>query len=165
MANKKTPVRPAKYEAVFLSLIRSYGLIKRVMEPYFARFGISGSQWAVLRVLHRAEQEGTPSLRLTDLGERLLIRPPSITGVVDRLSRQRLVSRNASSTDLRTKQVCLTDRGRELVERVLEGHRDRVRAIFSGLSREEQKELYEMLDRVDCEMEKMAEREESSVAI
>jgi DNA-binding MarR family transcriptional regulator len=155
MADKKSPVRTATEEAAFRSLIRAYGLIKRVMEPYFARYGISGSQWAVLRTLHRAEKAGQFSLRLTDLGERLLVRPPSVTSVVDRLSRMGLVSRKPSSTDLRTKHVHLTDGGREVVDRVLVGHRDRVRAIFNGLSMEEQKDLHEMLDRVGCEMEKL----------
>ena len=50
------------------------------MQPYFARFGITGSQWGILRTLHRAEREGLPSLRVTDLSDRLLVRPPSITG-------------------------------------------------------------------------------------
>ena len=58
----------------FRELIRTYGLVERVMHPYFARFGITGSQWGVLRNLHRAQEEGLPRLRLTELGERLLIR-------------------------------------------------------------------------------------------
>ena len=62
-------------EMAFRSLIRTLGLLKRVMEPHFARFGISGSQWGVLRTLHRAqEEEGLVDLRLIDLGDRLLIR-------------------------------------------------------------------------------------------
>src|SRR5438270_5216932 len=90
--------RPA--EGAFRELIRVIGLVERVMQPYFARFGISGSQWGVLRQLHRAEEDGAPGLRLTDLSERLLIRPPSVTGVVDRLERAGLVVRDGSRTDL-----------------------------------------------------------------
>src|SRR5438045_9539495 len=83
--------RPA--EGAFRELIRTYGLVERVMQPYFAGFGISGSQWGVLRNLHRAEQAGQTGLRVTALSERLLIRPPSVTGVVDRLQRAGLVAR------------------------------------------------------------------------
>src|SRR5437588_8101078 len=113
-----TPPEDATEEA-FRGLIRSIGLIERAMQPYFARFGISGSQWGVLRTLHRAAASGQPALRLTDLSDRLLIRPPSVTGVVDRLERMGLVQRDASPTDLRAKQVSLTERGRNLVHRVL----------------------------------------------
>src|SRR5437016_1502421 len=113
-------IRPT--EAAFRELIRILGLLERVMQPYFARFGISGSQWGVLRTLHRAEEDGREGLRLTDLSDRLLIRPPSVTGVVDRLERAGLVVRVGSPTDLRAKQVALTPQGRQLVERVLAVH-------------------------------------------
>src|ERR1700732_2583992 len=110
MAAVKKPLarqtaRPA--ESAFRALIHTLGLVERVMQPYFASFGISASQWGVLRTLHRAEQEGLPGLRLTDLGERLLIRPPSVTGVVDRLERAGLVERAGSPFDMRAKQVAL----------------------------------------------------------
>src|SRR5215471_16279693 len=88
--------------------IRVEGLLERVMQSYFARFGISGSQWGLLRTLHRAEQEEQAGLRLTDLSDRLLIRPPSVTGAVDRLERAGLVVRGNSMADHRAKQVALT---------------------------------------------------------
>src|SRR2546421_2688471 len=101
---------PRTAESAFREMIRVFGLLEQVMNPYFARFGISGAQWGVLRNLHRAEQEGLPGLRLTDLCEKLLIRPPSVTGVVDRLERAGLVRREGVPTDLRAKQVVLTGR-------------------------------------------------------
>src|SRR5437764_7881244 len=102
-------------ENAFRELIRTFGLVERVMQPYFAQFGISGSQWGVLRQLHRAELEGQASLRLTELSERLLIRPPSVTGLVDRLERAKLVVRAGSPTDLRAKQIAPTRAARTLV--------------------------------------------------
>src|ERR1700731_4431170 len=94
-------------EGAWRELLRVFGMFERIMHPYFARFGISGSQWGVLRTLHRAEQTNLTGLRLTDLSERLLIRPPSVTGVVDRLERAGLVERTGSPTDLRAKQIGL----------------------------------------------------------
>src|SRR5437660_2632332 len=86
---------------VFRKLIGTSGLLQRVIQPYFAQFGISGAQWGVLRNLHRAEKNGEPGLRLTDLGRRMLVRPPSVTGIVDRLEKMRLIVRQASETDAR----------------------------------------------------------------
>src|SRR5438876_6901850 len=77
--------------------IRVQGLMERVMQHYFGRFGISGSQWGLMRTLHRAEQDGQAGLRLTDLSDRLLIRPPSVTGAVDRLERAGLVVRDQAA--------------------------------------------------------------------
>lgn len=129
-------------------LIRCFGLIERIMHPYFARFGISGAQWGVLRNLHRAEQDGQSGLRLTDLGERLLIRPPSVTGVVDRLEKAGLVSRDGLPTDLRAKQVALTDKGRQIVEQVLEVHQGYIDNLLGGLNAKEQAELLKLLGKL-----------------
>src|SRR5665213_2582195 len=109
-------------DITFRAMLRTLGLVERVMQPYFAQFGITGSQWGVLRVLHRAEAEGLPGLRLTDLSERLIIRPPSVTGVVDRLERLGLVVRQSVPGDLRVKRVTLTTKARQLLDRVLGRH-------------------------------------------
>src|SRR5512140_2854253 len=113
-------------EQAFHSLIRSYGRLRQVMDPYFARFGISASQWAILRVLQRAEAAGQRGLRLTDLGQRLLIRPPSVTAVVDRMERRGLLERQPSRTDQRSRVVALTPAGRKLLATVLKVHAKKV---------------------------------------
>jgi DNA-binding MarR family transcriptional regulator len=121
-------------EAVFHSLLRTMGLLRQLTEPYFSRFGVSAPQWDTLRVLHRAERQGRKDLRPTDLAERLLIQPPSVTGVVDRLERHGLVKRTLSRTDMRVRQVSLTPRGRKLVGEVLVGHSAHVQSLFAGLT-------------------------------
>jgi DNA-binding MarR family transcriptional regulator len=143
--------RPA--EGTFRELLRVLGLLERVMQPYFAQFGISGSQWGVLRNLHRAEQDGLPGLRLTDLSDRLLIRPPSVTGVVDRLERAGLVVRDGSPFDMRAKRVALTAKGRELVERILAVHGRQIDAILGVLGAAEQTELHRLLSLLERHLE------------
>src|SRR5215831_17838563 len=105
-------------ENAFRELIRTFGLLERVMHPYFARFGITGAQWGVLRNLHRNEENGLGGMRLGELSEQLLIRPPSVTTVVDRLERAGLVRRESVPADLRARHVVLTDKGRQLIGRV-----------------------------------------------
>ena len=159
------PAEPVPETAV-RALVRAFGLLERVQQPYWAGFGISGSQWGVLRALYRAETESAISrtsgsaggLRLTDLSERLLIRPPSVTGVVDRLQRAGLVMRDASSDDLRSKQVSLTPHGRQLVEQVLSGHRSRLNLLLSGLNGAEQSKLHQLLVRWSEHLEKLARK-------
>src|SRR5262249_17709971 len=129
-------------------LIRTFGLVERVMQPYFARFGISGAQWGVLRNLHRAEGEGLTGLRLTDLSRRMLVRPPSVTGIADRLERNGLIVRRASATDGRAKQVALTEKGRELVEEVLTVHHAQIARVMGGLDADEQEQLDRLLVRL-----------------
>src|SRR5438132_203931 len=103
MASGKRFVKHLPMDNPLREFIRIFGLVERVMQPYFARFGISGSQWGVLVNLYRSELKGCKGLPLRELSERLLIRPPSVTGLVDRLERSSLVRRVSSAKDLRVR--------------------------------------------------------------
>ena len=149
----------ASIPAPFRELIRIYGLIGRIMHPYFAQHGVSGAQWGVLRVLHRAELQGETSLRLTDLGQRLIIRPPSVTALVDRLERLGLVGRVTSGSDRRVRQVSLKPAGRELLVRVLVHHDEFIASLLAGLTAAEQKQFLKLLTKLGSHLEAMAEPE------
>jgi DNA-binding MarR family transcriptional regulator len=151
--------RPA--DQALRSLVHAFGLLERVMHPYFARFGITGSQWGVLRTLQRAEAAGLGELRLTDLSDRLLVRPPSVTGVVDRLERLSLVAREAIPGDLRAKRVTLTRKGRELVARVHAAHGPQVDAMLAGLNPGEQADLHRLLGRLTNHLEGLLNKQEA----
>ena len=149
-------------ENAFRSLIRTHGVIRRIMEPFFVQYGIRGSQWDILCVLHRAAAEGENSLRATDLGNRLLIRPPSVSGAVDRLQRQGLVVRVASTSDLRTKPLRLTAQGRKLVQQALDKHSAQIQSVLGQLDPAEQIELHRLLGKLMAHLEPIAQHEESA---
>jgi DNA-binding MarR family transcriptional regulator len=145
---------PARPDPTFRALARTIGLLKRVADHHLSRFGISGSQWGVLLTLHRAEQdEKQPGLRLTDLGDRLLVRPPSVTGVVDRLDRLGLLKREPSHDDARAKVVSLTPAGRELAQRVFAAMPEHVESILTDLSAADRQELRRLLELVAGRLE------------
>ncbi len=147
-------------ETGFRVLIRVNGLLDRVMQPYFGRFGLSRSQWGVLRTLHRNEAAGFPGLRLTDLGDRLLVRSPSVTGLIDRLQRLGYVVRFSTASDLRGKEVRLTQSGRSLVERILQGHGAQIASVMAGLSIPDQVQLRRLLEQLATHLESMLGEEE-----
>jgi DNA-binding MarR family transcriptional regulator len=144
----------------YLALLRVTGLLDRVMQPYFSRFGVSRSQWACLRILHHAELKGTPGLRPVDLGRRLLVRPPSITGLISRLMRSNYVVSRSSAQDGRGKLIYLTVRGRRLVEKILAGHAEQIAIVMSGLDTEGQRQLSLLLKRLAAHLESMAEQKD-----
>jgi DNA-binding MarR family transcriptional regulator len=123
------------------------------MQSYFAQFGISGSQWRVLRKLYRAEQDSLPAIRLTDLSERLRIRASGVTGVVDRLERAGLVVRDASPFDMQAKQVALTLKGGDLVQRILAVHGRQIDTVLGVLSPAEQTQLHRLLSLLKHHLE------------
>jgi MarR family 2-MHQ and catechol resistance regulon transcriptional repressor len=148
-------------EQAHRAFIRAYGLFRNQMEPHFARFGISGSQWGVLRVLQRAEAAGVEGLRLTDIGQRVLVKPPSVTAIVDRMVRMGLLTRAGASDDQRAKIVKLTPAARELMKRVLEQHSKQILTVFGGLSSSEQRVLKGLMEKLAAHLETV----ESPVAL
>jgi len=150
-------------EAAFRALIRVYGLIGRIMQPYFGRIGISGSQWGLLRTLYRAEQEGKPGLRILELGDQLLVRPPSVSGLVNRLQRLGYVRRILPKSDLRAKEVHLTNAGRELVRRVLITHGSQIELLMGGLDEAELHQLSGFMDRLAKHLNGVAEEQISAL--
>ncbi|MDB5326999.1 MAG: MarR family transcriptional regulator [Phycisphaerales bacterium] len=143
-------------DRAFFEVLRTIGLFRRVMEPYFARHGISQAQWGVLINLHCAAKNGDGSMRLADLVEKLLVRPPSVTHVVERLRVAGLIVRECSATDHRAKVVRLTVAGRELVERVLKQHGRQIALVLAGLDGEEQTQLRGLLGKLNSHLESVA---------
>ncbi len=144
-------------DSTFRLLLRTIGNVRRILDPFFAKAGISGSQWAILWNLYRAEEDGHALLRVTDLGERLLIRPPSVTGAVDRLVRAGFVLRSNSDHDQRSKLIQLSPAGRRLVETLHAEHDKRVTSLMDVLSAAEQRQLNQLLHRFVTHLDEIQE--------
>ena len=141
-------------ELTLPALLRVFGLFRQAMDPHFTRFGISGPQWAILRVLVRDESEGGKGVPHKEIGRRLFIQPPSVTAVVDRLERQGLVRRGGSTDDLRVRPVALTASGRKLVARIESVHCRHLQTLFGVLSDSEQSRLRALLGKLGDHLEK-----------
>jgi DNA-binding MarR family transcriptional regulator len=148
-----------KTEESFRALIKVYGALSRIMHPYFGQFGISGSQWGVLRNLHSAEHEGRSGLHVLELGDRLLVRPPSVSALVNRLERLGLVVRVMPKTDLRCKEVRLTQIGRDLAEQIFAVHGEQIELIMGGLNATEQRQLLTILNKLSVHLNRIAENQ------
>ncbi len=71
------------------------------------------------------------------LAEALKVTPRAVTGLVDALVAQGLVTREARPTDRRATLVTLTPRGETLVAQLKRDHKKLARALFASMSRGE----------------------------
>ena len=78
-------------------------------------FGVSIPQSFILKSL--LEEDGTT---LKEIGTRTLIDSSSMTVLVDKLEKDKLVERQLDAQDRRAIRVFITESGRELAEKVLE---------------------------------------------
>jgi homoprotocatechuate degradation regulator HpaR len=94
-----------------------YAAIDVVMPRFrqiFKEAGITEQQWRVLRVLWDIEE-----ISHSDLAQLTLISPPSLIGVLDRLSTMQLVARRRSNQDRRMVYISSTPAGRDLRDQIL----------------------------------------------
>jgi len=97
------------------------------------------------------------------LSDRLLIRPPSVTGVIDRLERIHLVVRDPSHDDLRSRCVRLTDAGRHLVIQVTGVYASHVERALGGLVPDDQHELQRLLGRLSAHLQSLLDESNGAV--
>jgi len=94
-------------------LYRTLDTVMPRFRSIFGKFGLTEQQWRILRVLWELD-----GLSLLDLAEVTRIPPPSLVGVVDRLSKNGLVERRRSDIDRRVVFVHATAEGKRLEEQV-----------------------------------------------
>jgi DNA-binding MarR family transcriptional regulator len=74
---------------------------------------------------------------MTQLAEALDVSQASATGIVDRMEQRGLVSRQRDDEDRRVTRVHLTERGRQVIERLGAERRDRLSKLLDQLTDEE----------------------------
>lgn len=136
----KSPFESTAQETI-LSILRTGDQFQNRFGRLFREYGITSSQYNVLRIL-RGEGKPLPSL---EIGDRLLQVVPAITGLVDRLEKQGLVSRERSTEDRRVVYVELTGKGTDLLNRMDEPTRELEHTLISHLSDRDQKTLIRIL--------------------
>ncbi|NDL55777.1 MarR family winged helix-turn-helix transcriptional regulator [Phytoactinopolyspora mesophila] len=113
------------------------------LRPPFRDAGLGNGEFDILAALRRAGQPYSRTPR--DLGSALMVTSGAITKQIDRLEAKGLVIREADPRDARSRMITLTDKGADLVERLLPEHLANERALLTTLSAEQQEQLASLL--------------------
>ncbi len=130
--------------------IRYQGLVADVLEE----FNLTTAAFDVLASLRRSPEHKRTAGQLAQVG---LISSGGLTQRIDRLERSGLVSRTRDPNDRRVVYIELTAAGHNLIDTVLERHFAEQNSFLSGLTRTEQRQLAELLSRLEVSLE-VAER-------
>jgi DNA-binding MarR family transcriptional regulator len=96
-----------------LNLSRTEAVLQEGLDRVLKPYGVSTTQYNVLRILRGAGPEG---LCRHEIRDRLLTRMPDVTRLLDRMEEAGLVTRERDAADRRLVTTRLTERGRELVD-------------------------------------------------
>jgi DNA-binding MarR family transcriptional regulator len=77
--------------------------------------GLTGPQLWALKIL-----DNTSPIRVSELAQRMYLRPATVVGILDRLELKGLVSRTRSTDDRRAVDLYLTEMGKQLADKAPE---------------------------------------------
>ncbi len=138
---------PSALEA-FLHLLYAADSAFRVSNAHLQSHHISQSRFITLMLLLDHAEEGGTSLTPAELAEMSGITRAGMTGVVDSLEKERLVTRTPSKEDRRMMAVSLTAAGRAMLDEVLPPYFSLVGKLMGRLTESERKTLVLLLEKV-----------------
>jgi DNA-binding MarR family transcriptional regulator len=106
------PFKNLKHEAN-LSIQRTAAVLQHELEGAMKPFGITATQYNVLRILRGSEPDG---LCRNEIRERLVRQVPDVTRLLDRLEDARLISRQRGGQDRRFVTTRITPTGLKVLQ-------------------------------------------------
>jgi len=114
-----------------LSILRTATVLERGSNEVLRPFGITHTQYNVLRILRGA---GARGLCGREVGERLISSVPDVSRLLDRMEEMELLKKERDSGDRRHVTARITPKGRRLLERATPDLEAYGRGRFEGLS-------------------------------
>ena len=99
-------------EEVFLNVQRTADALMQELLDVLRPFGISATQYNVLRILRAAGDRG---MTCKEIAARMITRDPDITRLLDRLERRKLLTRNRAKQDRRFVAIHISQEGLSLL--------------------------------------------------
>ena len=127
-----------------LAFLNATAEVYAAFDAHFDRYGLSAGKFTVLMQLYTANRDMPPS----EFANRANVTRATITGLLDRLEREGLVTRKAHPSDRRMLTVHLTEPGKALIERILPDHFCRTRGLMESLTVLEKKTFAKLLKKL-----------------
>jgi DNA-binding MarR family transcriptional regulator len=105
-------------------------------------FGVTPMELALLMVVEGIGGSATPA----EIAKWIMRRRSTVSGLLNRMERNRLIERSEYEGNKKLKKVTLTEKGREVLE--LTGSRDVLDDIAGMLSDEEFRQLWSLLEKL-----------------
>ena len=135
-------------EETALNIMRTADLLMQKGADLLRPYGISPTQYNVLRILRGAGSEG---VCCKDIAARMVTRDPDVTRLMDRLEARGLVSRDRAKEDRRVVTHRLTAAGLDLTNSLDAPVEDLHRGTLGHISREKLRRLVDLLELVRSE--------------
>lgn len=137
------PFSSAQEEAL-LNLMRTADRLSRAMQRTIRSWGVTATQYNVLRILRGAGAEG---LTCSEIGKRMLTADPDITRLLRRLKGLKLIRQHRDRSDRRVVRTVIAETGLKLLEEMDPVIRESPGELLGHMSTEEIAELTRLLEK------------------
>jgi DNA-binding MarR family transcriptional regulator len=132
-------------QEAFLSIRRTADALSQTFEQFLKPWGVSGTQYNVLRILRGAGREG---LRCGDIGERMIAHDPDITRLLDRMEKAGWIKRARDARDRRVVLTRINRRGLDLLKHIDMPIEQFTRELGNHVPEKRFRELIDILDEI-----------------
>jgi DNA-binding MarR family transcriptional regulator len=154
MANLKLeimqePAFSSTEEEAVLNLLRSSDCLERAFQQKIRGWGLTATQYNVLRILRGAHPNGLPCAAI---GERMIAAEPDITRLLARLKRLKFIRQHRDRHDRRIVLTTITDSGLDLLRAMDPAVLSAPKELLGHMHRAELAELIRLLElaRQNC---------------
>ena len=100
---------------LFVALLRLSDRLAQDADLLIKSYGLTGTQYNVLRILRGAGPDGLPC---KGIGNRMISRDPDMTRLLDRMEKRQLITRERQSEDRRVIKTRITPAGLEILKKL-----------------------------------------------
>ena len=137
---------PASLETrVFVALLRAAERLSQDAEQLVKEYGLTGTQYNVLRILRGAEPAGLPCKGISD---RMISHDPDMTRLLDRMEKRGLITRERQFDDRRVVKTRITSEGLDILRKLDAPVQDLHRRQFRNISGDRLKVLAAALEEI-----------------
>lgn len=133
---------------VIINLVKTTKIFEEIFSKHYKKFDLSEPQFNVLYLLSLEEKGVT----LSELGERMLVTRANITKLMDRMEASGLVQRIENEEDRRSVKAQLTDKGAELLDKIIPFHVALSKELTSFLTDADKERANELLTKIQREL-------------
>jgi DNA-binding MarR family transcriptional regulator len=130
-------------QEVLLTIKRTADAFERRLLEMLKPYGVSPTQYNVLRILRGAGKNGLPC---GTIAERMVTRDPDITRLLDRLDKMGFITRERGQKDRRVVTTTITEAGLKLLKQLDKPLLDTGNDLVKNLSKAQMQQLVELLD-------------------
>lgn len=133
---------------VFLHLMQAGDEAFRVVDSHLSEHNISQGRFMVLMLLLNKSTNCAHARTPAELADLSHVTRATMTGLVDTLERDGLVTREPDLADRRMLSVALTPKGHALLNQILPPHFKRMAALMAPLDEAERRMLVQLLTKI-----------------